>query len=173
MAAPTVFRPWRITRPTKLLGIGGPGSNLGPERRPPCPPGDLDLCSLGALGVRNYSTSDPTDTPYSYFSIDGGKTVVSYFNQVAGADYADWYSVTGPAPGFGPQVQDAFGIPGTNPALGPNELTAFAAIGYSLTSQAVPEPSTLTMLGTVVVVFASGFGWSSRRNRRAGVTTAL
>ena len=148
----------------EALGIGGLGSFLGSGFQGV---GPLDLYRYSAPGVRSFTT-DPSAT--AYFSIDGGATVKSFFNQTAGADFGDWLSNPIPA-GFAPQVQDAFGQQNTNPALGPNELAAFSAIGYQLTSQSVPEPSTLMMLGTAVV-FASGFGWS-RRNRRAGVTTAL
>jgi PEP-CTERM motif len=137
----------------EVLGIGGSGSNLGNGNTI----GDLDLFRYSAPGVRSYSTSAAT----SYFSIDGGNTVLSYFNQEAGADYADWSS--DPIPnGFPVQVQDAFGTPGTNPKLGVNELTAFNVIGYGITS--VPEPSTVTMLGTALLVLA-GYGWSHRKHR--------
>ena len=100
----------------EALGIGGTGSTLGGS--PTGPVGDLDIFRYSAPGVRSYSTVQTT-SPYSYFSIDGGKTVLSYFNQTAGADYADWLSNPIPS-GFSPQVQDAFGQPGTNPALGIN-----------------------------------------------------
>jgi hypothetical protein len=143
----------------EALGIGGTGSTLGGSSTAPV--GDLDIFRYSAPGVRSYSTVQTT-SPFSYFSIDGGKTVLSYFNQTAGADYGDWLSNPIPS-GFSPQVQDAFGQPGTNPALGVNELTAFNAIGYQVT---VPEPSTVTMLGTALLV-VSGYGWS-RRKPRAG-----
>ena len=145
----------------EVLGTGGAGSNLGATDTAI---GSLDLFRYSAPGVRGYTT-DPTAN--AYFSIDGGNTVLSYFNQTAGADYGDWKSDPIPA-GFGVQVQDAFGEPGANPALGVNELTALNVAGWGLTSQAVPEPSTVTMLVTAVLV-ASGFGWS-RRNSRVGKT---
>src|SRR5208282_328809 len=102
------------------LGIGGTGSFLGSGFSGV---GDLDLFRYSAPGVRSYVTTQ-TSSPLAYFSIDGGNTVLSYFNQTSGADYGDWLS--NPIPnGFGPQVQDAFGEPGTNPALGANEIAAF------------------------------------------------
>jgi hypothetical protein len=138
------------------LGIGGTGSTLGDSGIQGVYAGDLDVyrwsCGVAIVGttcsdpIRSYTTSA---TAVSYFSIDGGHTILSYFNQVAGADYADWASDPIPA-GFSPQVQDAFGEPGTNPTLGVNELTAFNAIGYDLIPSSVPEPSSILLLGSVV-----------------------
>ena len=126
------------------LGIGGTGSTIGDSTTDV---GDLDLFRYTAPGVRSYSTFQTT-SPYSYFSIDGGKTVVSYFNQTSGADYADWLS-NPVAPGFPLQVQDAFGEPGSNPALGTSELTALNAIGYGVLT---PEPSSLILFGSALAI---------------------
>jgi hypothetical protein len=101
-----------------------------------------DLYRYSAPGVRSFSIVDTT-SPYAYFSINGGNTVLSYFNQTSGgSDYGDWLSDPIHA-GYGPQVQDAFGYPGPNPALGVNELTALNVIGYNLV---VPEPASVTLL---------------------------
>ena len=84
----------------EALGIGGTGSTLG-NGDLTGPVGDLDLyrytcssmqytagvgysCPSGDVS-RSYSTVSNT-TPYSYFSIDGGLTVLSFFNQLSGAD---------------------------------------------------------------------------------------
>ena len=72
----------------EALGIGGTGSVLNGSGNTtgPVPVGVLDLFRYSAPGVRsflNHSDAQP------YFSIDGGNTVVSYFNQVPGADFAD------------------------------------------------------------------------------------
>ena len=146
----------------EALGIGGTGSWIGNSGDFV---GDLDLYRYSAPGVRSFSTLQTT-SPFAYFSIDGGDTVLSYYNQTAGADYGDWLSNPIPA-GFDPQVQDAFGEPGTNPALGPNELISFNAIGYDVVSQVVPEPSTWAMM---LLGFA-GLSLASYRSRRAGSIT--
>ncbi|HEY3823697.1 MAG TPA: NF038122 family metalloprotease [Bryobacteraceae bacterium] len=128
----------------EALGIGGTGSTLTGSGSLTGPVGDLDLFRYSAAGVRSYSNTQTT-SPFSYFSIDAGTTILSYFNQASGGDFADWLS--NPIPeGFGVQVQDAFGQAGTNPSLGANELIAFNAIGYQLIA---PEPpsSVLTGLG--------------------------
>jgi hypothetical protein len=147
----------------EVLGVGGPGTTLGSGFDTQGFIGEEDLYRYSAPGVRSFSTVQTT-SPFSYYSIDGGKTVMSYFNQTAGADYADWLSNPIPA-GFGPQVQDAFGQPNTNPALGPNELTALNVAGWDL--KAVPEPSSVVLLGIGTAAFA-GLG---RRLRRARATT--
>jgi hypothetical protein len=143
----------------EVLGIGGTGSTLTGTGSLTGGVGDLDLYRYSAPGVRSYSNLNTT-TPYSYFSIDGGDTVLSYFNQTDGADFADWLSNPIPT-GFGPQVQDAFGEPGTDPTLGVNELLAFNAIGYDLVSAAAPEPSTLLFAG-----LALGLGYIFVRRSR-------
>ena len=140
----------------EALGIGGDGSTLTGTGVFTAAVGDLDLYRYSAPGVRSYSNTNST-SPLAYFSIDGGNTVLSYFNQTTGADFGDWLSNPIPA-GFSPQVQDAFGEPGTNPALGVNELAAFSAIGYET---AVPEPATLGTLGAGVTCIAA-FGWRKR-----------
>ena len=88
--------------------------------------------------------------------------ILSVFSKINRAVYADWLNDPIAAE-FSAQVQDAFSTPGAAPTSGPNEITAFAAIGY----QIVPEPSSLTMLGTAAA-FACGFGWKchTRRDRK-------
>lgn len=130
----------------EVLGIGGDGSTIGENLFGNNAVGDLDLYRYSAPGTYSYSTTQTT-SPYSYFSIDGGNTVLSYFNQTTGADYGDWLSNPIPS-GFNPQVQDAYATPGASPTLGTSEITAFEAIGYDPTQQGTPtpEPGSLTLM---------------------------
>lgn len=129
----------------EILGIGGPGSWLG---QTPGDVGVLDLFRYSAAGERSYTTSSSAT---SYFSIDGGVTNLANFNQVNGADFADWGS--GP-----PRVQNAFGTPGAIIDNGPAELTALDVVGWNLNP--VPEPSTFSLVGLGV------FSLMVRRIRR-------
>jgi len=116
---------------SEVLGTGGNGSelptttgNIGP----------LDLFRYGGTGTRSFTTSTAAT---AYFSIDGGVTHLSPFNQSGGgADYADWGS------SGTPQVQDAFGTPGSHPDLDSNEVTAFDVVGYNV----VPEPASVGLV---------------------------
>jgi hypothetical protein len=130
----------------EVLGTGGAGSVLPTVSGPV---GVLDLFRYSANRVRSFSTSGPTP----YFSIDGGKTDISNFNQAGGgSDYADWGN------NAKPQVQDAFGTPGIDLNIGPNELEALDVVGYNLV--AVPEPSSLIALGGLAV---AGLIFAARR----------
>jgi hypothetical protein len=149
----------------EVLGTGGTGSTLTGSGSLTGAVGPLDLYRYSASGVRSYSNTLQTN-PSAYFSINGGATVLSYFNQRSlGADFGDWLSNPLP-PGFSPQVQDAFATPGSNPSEGVNELTALNVVGYSVNfpTTLVPEPSSLTLLGAGMVV-ATGYGCFGRRRR--------
>jgi hypothetical protein len=141
----------------EVLGAGGAGSVLssGGPTVPTGPVGSLDLFRYSANGVRSFTT-DPTATPY--FSIDGGATNLSFFNQDGGGDYADWASSATP------QVQDAYGTPGSQPNLGPNELTALDVVGYTLATP-VPEPGSFALFGIASAMLAG-------LRRRAGAAAA-
>jgi PEP-CTERM motif-containing protein len=99
-----------------------------------------DLFRYNSSGARNFTTSGDN----AYFSIDGTHDLAR-FNQDSGGDYGDWWS-TG---AHTPQVQDAFGTPGAQPNLGV-EVTALDVIGYD--PAPVPEPTTVILLGTGLVV---------------------
>ncbi len=134
----------------EVLGIGGWGSVIGDSGWKTGPVGSEDLFRYKAANSRSYSSSSSAT---AYFSIDGGMTNLSGFNQDSSGDYADWAS--GPTP----QVQDAFGSPGIDTNLGINELTAFDVVGYNL----VPEPGSVALLS---VVGAGLLGGGRRRWKR-------
>lgn len=135
----------------EALGIGGPGTTLGSPDAGNA--GALDLFRYSAPGSRSYTTSSVLQP---YFSIDGGTTVISYFNQAgAGSDYADWQSDPD-AKGFPVQVQDAYATPGANPVIGSSEITALNVIGYDVLT---PEPATFALLGLGLL----GLGYARRR----------
>lgn len=121
----------------EALGSGGAGSTIGGGPSA----GTLDLYRYSASGVRS-RTTDPNAT--AYFSINGGATNLSFFNQNGGGDYADW--ATTPPNAF-PQVQDAFSTPGVQLNLDATELTALDVVGWNV---AVPEPASLGALALTV-----------------------
>ncbi len=147
----------------EVLSIGGNGSELnqsfyeGSNYLSTGSIGTMDLYRYSAKGVRSYTTS-PTNASgqplYTYFSIDGGKTILTYFNQQGynnGGDFADWA-------GYGTkQVQDYSLTSNTSLNLGRNELIALDVAGWTLTSSglsveagnSVPECSTLAILGVM------------------------
>ena len=118
----------------EVLGSGGAGSTLGGAGTDI---GSMDLFRYSANGVRSYGTS----AILPYFSINGGATNLSFFNQTAGADYGDWDGAANP----NPQVQDAFSTTGLQLDLSANELTELDVVGWNLNP--VPEPGSLALLG--------------------------
>ena len=84
----------------EVLGRGGPGSSLPTTTGAV---GPLDLFRYSAPGVRSFTSSSSAT---AYFSINGGVTDLSGFNQSSSGDYSDW------ATGATNHVQDAFGTPG-------------------------------------------------------------
>jgi hypothetical protein len=89
-----------------------------------------DLYRYSAAGTRSYDTALATN---SYFSIDGGTTNLSRFNQKQGGDFSDWFS-TG---AHTPQIQDAFGTQGSTPNL-VVELRRLDVLGYSRVANVTP-----------------------------------
>jgi hypothetical protein len=135
----------------EALGFGSALNGLGNGSAPPTGAvWGMDLYRYDQLGVRSFNT---TAANQAYFSLDG-TTQLSRFNQTAGGDYSDWFSITAHTP----QVQDAFGTPGAIPNLGV-ELTGLDVLGYNLLS--VPEPTTFSL-------FALTFGatWFYRKTAR-------
>lgn len=138
----------------EVLGVGGAGSLIG----------DPSFANtVGAEDLYRYTGAHaPTlsAAANAYFSIDGGVTDLHDYNNVPGADLADWSSNCSGAQ----FVQDAFGCPG-GPQLGLSlsspEVVALQAIGYNLTAT-VPEP-------TAWALMIAGFGLTGAALRRRQV----
>jgi hypothetical protein len=131
----------------EALGFSSALNNL--NNGAPAPTGPVfpeDLFRYDQNGNRTLTTNINAQ---AFFSINGGVTDLARFNQTAPGDFSDWFSPGGQTP----QVQDAFGTPGAQPNLGV-ELTALDVIGYDLAAKPTPEPATLALLGTGLLIVA-------------------
>jgi len=108
----------------------------------------LDLFHYSASGARTFSGT----TNGSYFSIDGGKTVLNTFNNGSnGGDAGDW---AGPAA----DSFNAFGAPGTVEPISAADLKALDAIGWDATassgSGSPPPPPPPTSVDLTVSILS-------------------
>ena len=151
--------------------------------RPPSNPGNYDLQAvvshemdevLGTSSGVGGSTINPVDLfrytaeksrtfttagDDAYFSLDGGTNLLARYNQNAGADYGDWWSVSAHTP---VRVQDAYGTPNSAPNLSV-ESTVLDAVGWDLVSalpSIVPVMYPPTLTGTQLTL-----SWTSISNR--------
>ena len=143
----------------EILGLGS-GLNLAVGGSPSRLSRPEDLFRFSGAGVRSFSTSAGS----TYFSLDGGTTLIAGFGDgSSGSDYGDWDATS-------IRVQNAFGTPGAIPNLGTAEQQALDVIGYNLVSAQVPEADPLTVLGGCA---AMGAGYTLiRRKYRKKATAA-
>ena len=117
-------------------------------------PAPEDLFRYTAGGARSYSLNPQLDeactgAPKAFFSLNGTTDLQTFNNCNNGGDYGDWLSPSSP-----PAVQDAFGTTGVSPSLTATSppVVALDAIGYNLVPSAVPEPTSIFLLGTSMLI---------------------
>jgi hypothetical protein len=152
----------------EVFGVGGAGSTLNDVLQDPTFGSDvigIDGATLyGVDDLYRYSNGAPSYvanpnldfSQSAYFSIDGGKTAIDFYNQEAMAfgDAADW-ALARNCPGGGAGgagfVQDAFSCSNESPDVtyGSPEYIEFEALGMS-----TPEPATWAL--ALVGLFGTG-----------------
>lgn len=130
----------------------GKGSGLGRANISP-----EDLFRYTSTGSRTYTTSGDN----AYFSMDGGVTFPVRYNQNAGGDYGDFWSIAAHSP---VRVQDAFGTPGTTPnfTIEPTieDIIGWDLVGASATTPAPVFQSVTRTNGTLYLTWSSVSGRS-------------
>jgi len=120
--------------------------------------GPLDLYRYSAPNAPSFTTSGSAN---SYFSVDGGVTNIVGFNQISSLDFGDFNGNNFGCPGADAFIQDAITCPNQqreNYTTASPEYSMLLSIGYD----PVPEPGTLTLLGTSLL----GIGALRRRQTR-------
>ena len=113
---------------SEVLGRFGLGQNGAASGRY----SPIDLFRYSSPGVLDLVPANG-----AYFSIDGGTTVINTFNGTAGGDLSDWAGATVDSFNESPTI-------GVQMGVSAGDITVMDVIGYNV---AVPEPTTLTLLG--------------------------
>jgi hypothetical protein len=119
----------------------------------------LDLYRYTTAGVHSYTAGAAN----AYFSMDGGRTALQYFNTVSSkGDITDW-SITSTLT----NAHDAFNYalsPGVASGITPADIKVMQALGYTVAA-AVPEPEewALMLVGLALI------GWKLRSRNATDV----
>jgi hypothetical protein len=145
----------------EVLGGGGAGSTLNSVAGCVTTPsgffcnkvGPTDLYRYSAANTPSFTTS-ASATPY--LSVDGGVTSIVSFNQNSNGDFGDFVPDCGTGGGTGELIQNAFNCTGQDEAYTSSspEFQMLESIGWNPSAAAVPEPSTLILLGTGLALAA-------------------
>ncbi len=127
-----------------------------------------DLYRYASPGTFAWASQANSDLN-AYFSLDGGNTVIEYYNDTNnGGDLGDWSLQNN---NFCPStlVQDYDASPGCTADItsdtGTPEVQLLNAVGFNL---ATPEPATFALLGSGFAMLG-GIAYRRRRKGRAGV----
>jgi len=170
----------------EILGGGGAGTLLGTPYQGSYY-GPLDLYRYNpATGAPSYTSSSAS---LAYFSVNGGQTPLTLFNQTGRGDYGDFYNTC--------FIQNYAGCPGHTPEAfaGSIESVMLQSIGYDLSSgttflnaRAEPIPHGVTLIdpaptpapgvglagfGVLTVAGAAAKMLEPRRRRRGATADAI
>lgn len=102
-----------------------------------------DLYRYGSLGTLLGSNTSPT-----YFSVDGGATVINYYNLLSGGDAGDW------AASAGNDAFDAFANSGVVLPFTAGDYTMMQALGYNRVGT-IPQPAMEQLAQQSILAYSS------------------
>jgi hypothetical protein len=124
----------------------------------------LDLFRFSELSSANGVMDWTADDRDKFFSIDGGVTAGPRFS--TGETFGDRRQASHWKDNLGIGIMDPTADFGELLTISGNDFTAFDVIGWNVTRQAVPEPTTLALVGAAL------FATSATRRRRATIAAS-